>query len=79
MLLASNPRWAAAFQPGDDAPGAARVTVVTYGFWKSFLGGDPSVLGKPVTLNGEVFTIVGVLPQDFQFPVSASDVDSGPI
>jgi putative ABC transport system permease protein len=73
-VVGVKPSLGRAFQPGDDTPGAARVTVVTYGFWKSFLGGDPSVLGKPVTLNGEVFTIVGVLPQDFQFPIAASDV-----
>jgi putative ABC transport system permease protein len=73
-VVGVQPSLGRAFRHGDDTPGAARVTVVTYGFWKSFLGGDPSVLGKPVTLNGEVFTIVGVLPQAFQFPVAASDV-----
>jgi putative ABC transport system permease protein len=73
-VVGVQPSLGRAFQIGDDEPGAARVTVVTYGFWESFLGGDPGVLGKPVTLNGEVFTIVGVLPQDFQFPISAGDV-----
>jgi putative ABC transport system permease protein len=73
-IVGVQPSLGRGFRPGDDEPGAARVTVITYGFWKSFLGGDPSILGKPVTLNGEVFTVVGVLPQDFQFPVSASDV-----
>jgi putative ABC transport system permease protein len=73
-IVGVQPSIGRSFRPGDDEPGAARVTVITYGFWQSFLGGDPSVLGKPVTLNGEVFTIVGVLPQTFQFPVSASDV-----
>ena len=73
-IINVQPSLGRAFQPGDDTPGAARVTVVTYGFWKNYLGGDAGVLGKPVTLNGEVFTIVGVLPQGFEFPISASDV-----
>jgi predicted permease len=73
-IVAVQPSMGRGFQPGDDKPGAARVTVIAYGFWKSFLGGDPSILGSPITLNGEAFTVVGVLPQDFQFPVSASDV-----
>ena len=61
------------FQPGDDEPGAARVIVINYSLWQGLLGGDPQILGKPLTLNGEVFTIVGVMPQGFHFPIDSVD------
>jgi putative ABC transport system permease protein len=42
------------------APGASPVVVVSDGFWRRRLGADPAVLGKPLTLNGRVYRIVGV-------------------
>ena len=56
--------------PGDDVtPGAggARgpVAVLGYGFWHSRFGGNASVIGSPIVLNGHPFTIVGVAPQGF--------------
>ena len=55
------------FLPAEGQPGAARVGLVTYGFWQSQFGGDRSVLGKQLVLNGEPVTIVGVLPASFQY------------
>lgn len=52
--------------PEDDrAPGASPVAVLTYAFWKNRLGGDPSVVGRPLTLNGHTFTVVGVAAAAF--------------
>jgi putative ABC transport system permease protein len=48
--------------------GAAPIAVVTYGFWQRRLGGDPNVIGRTITLDNEVFEIVGVMPPRFQFP-----------
>lgn len=42
-------------------------TVITYALWKDQFHGDPSVVGKAVTLNGRRYTVVGVLPEDFAF------------
>jgi predicted permease len=53
------------FQAEDEAAGAARVTVISHGFWQSRLGGDPDVLGKELKLNDEPHTIIGVMPPDF--------------
>ena len=53
------------FQAGDDTAGAARVVVVSHGFWQSRLGGDVGVIGKEVRLNDEPRTIIGVMPPDF--------------
>jgi len=51
--------------PEDDRPNAAPVTVVSYGYWKQRLHGDPTVIGKISYLNGSAFTIVGVTPPEF--------------
>src|SRR5687768_8265829 len=50
------------FQQGDDKPGAPRVIVLTYGMWQSRFGGDRSIVGQPLTINGDSYTVVGVLP-----------------
>jgi predicted permease len=51
--------------PDDDRPGARPAAVISYGYWKQSLGGDPAVVGKVVDLNGTPFTIVGVTPREF--------------
>lgn len=43
-----------------------RVAVVTAGFWKSWLRGDPAAIGQSLVLGGESFTVVGVLPEDYR-------------
>jgi predicted permease len=49
----------------DDKPGAAAVAVLSYAFWQGRLGGDPTVVGKAVHVNGSPFTVVGVAPPEF--------------
>ncbi len=56
-------------QPGDDTPGNEKVAVLAYGLWQRRFGGDPAVVGSRLTLNGEAFTVVGVLPRSFFFPI----------
>ncbi len=55
------------FGPGDDAVGAPRLAVISYGLWERQYGRDPRVVGRAVTIDGGPATIVGVLPADFQF------------
>ncbi|MET0626230.1 MAG: ABC transporter permease [Pyrinomonadaceae bacterium] len=56
-----------AFVAGEDEPGAAPSAVLGHGFWLRRFGGDRAVVGRKVTLDGAAFTVVGVLPADFQF------------
>jgi putative ABC transport system permease protein len=49
----------------DDRPGADRVAVLGEGFWKRRFGRDPGVLGRSLTLDGESYTVVGVVPARF--------------
>jgi putative ABC transport system permease protein len=54
--------------------GAAPIAVVTHGFWERRLGGDPSAIGQTVTLDNEIFEIVGVMPPEFRFPSAETEV-----
>jgi len=51
--------------PEDDRLGARPAAVISYGYWKQNLGGNPAAVGKVVDLNGTPFTIVGVTPREF--------------
>lgn len=45
----------------------ARVTVLAHGFWRSALGSDPAIVGKPLDFDGEPYLVIGVLPEGFRF------------
>jgi predicted permease len=55
------------FADGEDRPGREHVVVLSHGFWQRRFGGAPDAVGRQVTLDGEPYTIVGVMPPDFQF------------
>ena len=55
------------FTADEDKPGKPPVVILSNGFWKRRFGSDPSVVGKSLTLNGNTFTIVGVMAADFVF------------
>ena len=57
----------------EEAPGAERVIVLSHGLWQRLFGTDSDVVGRTLTLNGEPFTVVGVMEADFRFPDGASE------
>jgi len=65
--LGVEPILGRAFQPGEDSPGAANVVLLSYGFWQRRFGGDAAIVGQSLTLNGSPYTVIGVLPPNFQF------------
>src|SRR5262245_1925695 len=58
-----------ALRPDDDVAGNEKVAVLSDGLWQRRFGADPAVIGRPLTLNGEAFTVVGVMAPDFIFPI----------
>ena len=62
------------FNEGDAQAGAEPVVLLSYGFWRNALGSDPSVVNRPIELDGKQFTVIGVMPKGFKFPLySTSD------
>jgi putative ABC transport system permease protein len=61
-------------RPDDDVPGREKVVVMSHGLWRRRFGGDPAVVGRPVLLNGESFTVVGVMGPEFLFPIRDIDL-----
>src|SRR4029079_9714730 len=60
--------------PSDDAGGGARVVVLTHRLWTRRFGASPAAIGTTMVLNGEAYTIVGVLPAAFITPVRDAEV-----
>jgi putative ABC transport system permease protein len=65
-LFAAAVEHGRAFAPEEDVPLGPRVVVISHGLWTSRFGADPGVIGKPISLSGEPFEIVGVL-REFDF------------
>jgi predicted permease len=67
-LLGVKPARGRDFVPADEVPGAASVAILSYRFWESRLGKRPDIAGLAVRINGRSATIVGVMPEGFDFP-----------
>lgn len=72
-VLRVAPRLGRWFTEAEDRSGA-RVAVVSHGFWRSRLAGDPGVLGSSITLDDERHTVIGVMPEGFRFPTPETAV-----
>ena len=59
------------FVPEELRQNGSLAVLVSHGFWQRHLGGSPSLLGKPITLDNRVFTIIGVMPPEMQYPTDA--------
>jgi predicted permease len=55
------------FEPADDEQGAAPVVLLSHTLWQQLFAGDPQAIGRTVRLNGNDYTVVGVMPRDFEF------------
>ena len=73
-VLGVDPILGRTFQAGEDTQGGPKVTILTYGLWQRRFGGDAGVIGKAITLNGESYNIIGVLPASFQFALRPADL-----
>ena len=67
-VLGARPLFGRTLTPDDDRRGTTPVIVLGYGMWERQFGGQRSVLGQRVELNGTRYTVVGVMPQGFEYP-----------
>ena len=56
------------FLPGEDRPERGRLVVLSDGLWRERFGGDPAVLDSAILLDGEPYTVIGVMPPELDFP-----------
>lgn len=67
-MLGVPPLHGRTFAEGDDLPGAPALLLLGYDTWRNRFGGSPDVIGRTARVNGETATIIGVMPEGFQFP-----------
>ncbi len=67
-LLGEQPLLGRTLQSEDYQPGKDHVLVLSHKLWQRAFGGDPNIIGRQLTLSGESYAVVGVMPPQFQFP-----------
>jgi len=72
--LGAQPMLGRSISADEDVKGGPRNVVVSYRFWRDFLGSDPHVLGKSIRLGGNTYTIIGVMPSGFALPKEPADI-----
>ena len=70
-LLGVQPALGRTFLPVEDEPGH-HVVILSHALWKTRFGGDRAIIGKNLTLDGQSFQVVGVMPERFTFPIASN-------
>ncbi len=68
-VLGVSPALGRAFSVPEEQPGADQVAVVSNAFWQRRFAGDAALLGKVIQMNGKKYTVVGIMPRGFDYPV----------
>ena len=66
-MLGVQPLLGRAFLPQEQETGKEHEIVLSFRLWQSHFAGDPKIVGRPVKLSGETYTVVGVMPREFKF------------
>jgi putative ABC transport system permease protein len=73
-IFGVKPRLGRAFADGEDRPDAPHAIVLREDLWRNDFAADPNLIGKTISLDGEWFTVVGIMPLDFRFPSQRTQV-----
>ena len=74
-LLGARPELGRIYTQQDAAPGFLEPVVISNGFWRRYYGSDPNIVGRKMRLDGDMYTIVGVMPAGFRHPGPTLDTD----
>ena len=74
-LLRARPLMGRIFLPEDGKRGAAPVVIVSENLWRSRLGANPNIVGQAIALDKRSFTVIGIMPANFRFPLDAATGD----
>jgi putative ABC transport system permease protein len=69
QTLGVQPIMGRAFIEQEGQPANSHVAIISRGLWQSRFAGDPKIIGREINLQGETYTVVGVMPANFQFPI----------
>ena len=69
-ILGVSPILGRDFTADDNKPGAEKVALLGYEIWQRDFSGDPNIVGQAIRINGKAATVIGVMPQNFKFPIS---------
>ena len=67
-MLAARPQVGRVYTAHDERPGFIEGAVLSDGYWRRAFGGDPNAIGKRIRMDGDLYTIIGVMPADFRHP-----------
>lgn len=70
QVFAVQPVLGRTFLPGEEVEGRNQVAVLSFELWQKYFGGSSDVLGRGISLDGTTYTIIGVMPAGFRFPLS---------
>jgi predicted permease len=65
-----HPMFGRTYLPGEEQEGKNDIVVLSYEAWQTYFGGDRSILNRPVKLDGRAYTVIGVMPAGFRFPLN---------
>jgi hypothetical protein len=74
-LLGREPERGRLFTTDEETPGNGAVVLLSHGAWRRRFGGNPGVIDQVLHLDGQPYTIVGVMPDDFRFPADDPNVE----
>jgi predicted permease len=74
-LLGAKPQLGRVYNAQDAAPGFLEPVIISDGFWRSYYGSDPKIIGRKMRLDNDMYTIVGVMPPGFRHPGPTLNTD----
>ena len=63
------------FRPSEEVPGNERLALISHSWWERRFGADPDIVDTTISLDSEPYTVVGVMPEGFEFPAGDPDVE----
>jgi putative ABC transport system permease protein len=73
-VLRTSPALGRGFTLDDETFGNHRVVILSHGLWQRQFGGDPAIVGRSVSMEGQAYTVVGVMPAGFAFPTPQTEL-----
>jgi len=79
QVLGVHPAMGRGFTTEDNTPGHSQILILSDSVWRKFYRADPAIIGRSVPINGDPYTVVGVLPPDMSFPLGSKDEIMSPL